>query len=50
MGFAVSEDGELTSVYSAIKGKEDILMKEAIKRGASQRLAEKQTGRQENRT
>jgi hypothetical protein len=35
MGFAISKDGELTSVYSAIKGKGDILMKEAIKRGAS---------------
>jgi hypothetical protein len=35
MGFALSANGELTSVFSAIKGKGDILMKEAIKRGAS---------------
>lgn len=34
IGFAVSGTGELTSVYSAIKGKGDELMIEAIKRGA----------------
>jgi hypothetical protein len=34
MGFALSANGELTSVFSAIRGKGDILMKEACKRGA----------------
>ena len=34
MGFAISENGELTSVFSSIKGKGDTIMKEAIKQGA----------------
>lgn len=34
MGFAISENGELTSVFSAIQGKGDTIMKEAIKQGA----------------
>ena len=34
MGFAVSENGELTSVFSAIQGKGDTIMREAIKQGA----------------
>ena len=34
MGFAVSADGELTSVYSTIKGKGDIILEQACKRGA----------------
>ena len=34
MGYAVSENGELTSVFSCIKGKGDIIMQDAIKNGA----------------
>lgn len=34
MGFAVRDNGELIGLFSAINGKGDLLLKEAIKRGA----------------
>jgi hypothetical protein len=34
MGYAISENGELTSVFSCIKGKGDIIMQDAIQNGA----------------
>jgi hypothetical protein len=34
MGFALSSTGELTSVFSAIKGKGDTILSNAIRRGA----------------
>ena len=34
MGYAVSENGELTSVFSSIKGKGDTIMQDAIQNGA----------------
>lgn len=34
MGYAVSENGELTSVFSCVKGKGDAIMQDAIQNGA----------------
>ena len=34
MGYAISENGELTSVFSCIKGKGDTIMQDAIQNGA----------------
>lgn len=39
MGYAVSENGELTSVFSCIKRKGDIIMQDAIQNGARHLIA-----------